>query len=82
MDLSELRLDLKNYNAQREVFRLEKYLNQNHTKTEAEIEERAADLFFYRIFDFRGCVLDFLKYPFQFATRSPDQFFPPTAKRF
>jgi hypothetical protein len=34
MDLSELRLDLKNYNAQREVFRLEKYLNQNHTKTE------------------------------------------------
>jgi len=45
MDLSELRLNLKNYSAQREVFRLEKYLNQNHTKAKAEIEERATDLF-------------------------------------
>ncbi|MDQ3374391.1 MAG: hypothetical protein M3521_10960, partial [Acidobacteriota bacterium] len=45
MDLSRLRLDLKNYCAQLEVFRLEKYLNQNHAKSLAEIEETAADLF-------------------------------------
>lgn len=45
MDLSELRLNLKNYCAQLEVFRLEKYLNQNHAKSLAEIEERAVDLF-------------------------------------
>lgn len=45
MDLSRLRLDLKNYCAQLEVLRLEEYLNQNHAKSLAEIEETAADLF-------------------------------------
>ncbi len=45
MDLSELRLNLKNYCAQLEVFRLEKNLNQSHTKSLAEIKETADDLF-------------------------------------
>ena len=45
MDLSELRKNLKNYNAQLEIFRLEKYLNQNYTKSLSEIEETATDLF-------------------------------------
>lgn len=45
MNLHELRLNLKNYNAQLEVFRLENHLNQIHTKSLSEIEELATDSF-------------------------------------